>query len=93
MLLRSAEFVGWALGGLEREIIQTRERLASLTSQAAKLRGRLGRGGETVGAATSERSEPSRRKRRPMSAAARKRMSANMKKRWAETKRKGLKRL
>jgi hypothetical protein len=93
MLLRSAELVGWALGGLEREIMQTRERLVSLTSQAAKLRARLGRRGETLTAASSDSSEPARRKRRPMSAAARKRMSDNMKKRWAATKKKGLTRL
>ena len=27
VLLRSAEFIGWALGGLEREIVETRNRL------------------------------------------------------------------
>ena len=32
VLLKSAEFIGWALGGLEREIAQTRERLAALTA-------------------------------------------------------------
>ena len=41
LLMKSAEFVGWALGGLEREIAQTRERLTSLTEQANKLRSRV----------------------------------------------------
>ena len=44
VLLKSAELIGWALGGIEREIVQTRERLAALTAQADKLRMRLGRG-------------------------------------------------
>jgi hypothetical protein len=44
VLLKSAEMLGWALGGLEREIAQTRERLTALTAQATKLRERLGRG-------------------------------------------------
>ena len=42
VLLRSAEMVGWALGGLEREIEQTKARLAALNAQAAKLRARAG---------------------------------------------------
>ena len=44
MLVKSAEFVGWALGGLEREIAQTRERLAALNAHAVKLRARIGKG-------------------------------------------------
>lgn len=43
VLLQSAELIGWALGGLEREIVATRQRLASLTSEATKLRASLGR--------------------------------------------------
>jgi hypothetical protein len=83
-LMKSAELIGWALGGLEREIVQTRERLATLTTQAAKLRKRAG-----VSAAGAA-SEPSAsgRKRRKMSPEARKRISEMMKKRWAE-RRKG----
>ena len=42
VLFKSAEWIGWALGGLEREIAETRERLATLNEQAAKLRGRVG---------------------------------------------------
>ena len=40
MLFKSAEMIGWAIGGLEREIVATRERLAGLTAQVAKLRAR-----------------------------------------------------
>ena len=42
VLMKSAELIGWAIGGLEREISQTKERLAALTAQAAKLRKRAG---------------------------------------------------
>ena len=42
VLFKSAEWIGWALGGLEREIAETRERLAMLNEQAAKLRARVG---------------------------------------------------
>ena len=42
VLFKSAEWIGWALGGLEREIVETRARLAVLNEQAAKLRGRVG---------------------------------------------------
>ncbi len=99
-LMKSAELIGWAIGGLEREITTTRERLASLTAQAAKLRARAGlrgiRGGATTGTAAAEAdtasadaAAPSRKRRRNrMSPEARKRMSEMMKKRWAE-KRKG----
>ena len=42
VLFKSAEWIGWALGGLEREISETRERLAVLNEQAATLRRRIG---------------------------------------------------
>lgn len=85
----SAELVGWALGGLEREIAVTRERLAALTAQAAKLRTRLGRGasaapGTVAAASFDEPGTGGPRRRRRMSAEARKRISEMMKKRWAE---------
>ena len=90
VLLKSAEMIGWALGGLEREIAQTRERLTSLTSQATKLRARLA-GGVSGGAVAVEAAGDSedagdnrRRRRRKMSPEARKRISEMMKKRWAE---------
>jgi hypothetical protein len=93
VLMRSAEFIGWALGGLEREIAQTRERLSSLTAQAAKLRERMGHGSEasstsmgTESASAGSIAEGTGRKgrRRNMSPEARKRISDMMKKRWAE---------
>lgn len=90
-VVKSAELIGWAIGGLEREISQTRERLAALTAQAAKLRSKAGiRGSAASSAATA--AEPAgngrRRRRRKMSPEARKRISEMMKKRWAE-RRKG----
>jgi len=97
VLLKSAEMIGWAIGGIEREILQTRERLATLTAQATKLRARVGiaapRGSASASTAESADAEaPSmegrKRRRRTMSPEARKRMSEMMKKRWAE-RRKG----
>jgi hypothetical protein len=89
VLVKSAELIGWAIGGIEREISQTRERLAALTAQAAKLRTRAGRSWSATSAAASEPSGNGRkRRRRKMSAEARKRISEMMKKRWAE-RRKG----
>ena len=102
VLFKSAEWVGWALGGLEREIAETRERLALLTEQAAKLRGRVGvaakRGvAAAVAASSSELTtgKPAGRKRRRgrMSAAGRKRISEMMKRRWQEAKKKNKNRL
>jgi hypothetical protein len=87
VLLKSAELIGWALGGLEREIVVTRDRLAALTSQAAALRKKMGRSAaapDAAGAAEGGR----KRRRRAMSPEARKRISEMMKKRWAE-RRKG----
>ena len=75
-LVRSAEFVGWALGGLEREIVQLRARFATRPSSSE---------------AAAASAPPNRRKRRrSMSAAARQRISDAMRKRWAE-RRKGRK--
>ena len=93
VLLRSAELIGWALGGIEREINATRERLSSLTAQANTLRARLPRG-TSLGIsahATGEASAPGegrKRRRRKMSPEARKRISEMMKKRWAERRKK-----
>lgn len=94
VLLKSAELLGWALGGLEREIAQTRERLGELTQQATKLRARLATGGglrgqDAASAAEAEAGTGGRkRRRRAMSADARRRISEMMKKRWAERRRK-----
>ena len=93
VLVNSAELIGWAIGGIEREIGQTRERLAALTAQAAKLRARAGLRGPSAsaGAGASAASEASgngrKRRRRKMSPEARKKISEMMKKRWAERKR------
>jgi hypothetical protein len=93
MLFKSADMIGWAIGGLEREIVLTRERLAGLTAQVAKLRSRAGIRGTGGGAAASTESAGTagagrKRRRRKMSPEARKRISEMMKKRWAE-RRKG----
>ena len=86
--IKSAELIGWAIGGLEREITQTRERLAALTAEAAKLRAKLGPRKATLGERMQSVAEAIKpRKRRKMSAASRKRISEMMKKRWAERKR------
>jgi hypothetical protein len=91
VLLKSAEMIGWAIGGLEREIVATKERLAVLTAQAnalrakvpataSKLRGAVAAAGSEAAAATTKVA----RKRRKMSREARKRISEMMTKRWAE---------
>jgi hypothetical protein len=85
--------IGWALGGLEREIAQTRARLDSLNAQAARLRARVGasrRSSESAGS-TAPRRRRARRGR--MTAEGRKRISEMMKKRWAEAKKKNKNRL
>lgn len=90
ILMRSAEVIGWAIGGIEREINATRDRLTALTAQANALRAKLPARARTVmaGAVTAaggEEPAPSRqRRRRKMSPEARKRISDMMTKRWAE---------
>src|SRR5215213_2399747 len=91
VLMKSAEVIGWALGGIEREISMTRERLASLTAQASSLRSRLSGAAApaaqpAAGGATG--GEQGKRKRKKMSKEARKRISDMMKKRWAERRKK-----
>ena len=94
VLIRSAELIGWALGGIEREIMETRRKLAALTAQAAQLRSRAGistgrRDGAVAVAVTDGESVAvvsRKRRRRKMSPEARKRISEMMKKRWAERK-------
>lgn len=90
VMTRSAEFIGWALGGIEREIVETRSRLAQLTAQAAQLRSRLGRRGHIAAAAADVMAAdaPPTRKRRRLSKEARERIAAAQRKRWAEHKRK-----
>jgi hypothetical protein len=92
ILLKSAEMIGWAIGGLEREIVTTRERLSALTAQANALRAKLPGGTRQAAAATvgSEAAGPvaasstRARRRRKMSPEARQRISEMMTKRWAE---------
>ena len=87
VLIKSAEFIGWALGGLEREIVETRQRLSALTAQANQLRARVGAKvarGVAASVATEADAAAPKRRRRKMSPEARKRMSEMMKKRWAE---------
>lgn len=91
VLMRSAEMIGWALGGLEREIARTRERLAALNAQAAKLRARLKSSPAAGPAAAATFDEPKvtrTRRRRRLSPEGRRRISEAMKKRWAEHRKK-----
>jgi hypothetical protein len=95
VVIRSAEFIGWALGGLEKEIAETRARLAELTAEAARLRTRVGgRGADAAVTAEADGTgKPRRRRRLRMSAEARKRLSDATKRRWAERKKKGMNKL
>jgi hypothetical protein len=89
VLIKSAEFIGWALGGLEREILETRQRLARLTAQASQLRTQVGaKGAGAVSLEENAAPAAPKRRRRKMSPEARKRMSEMMKKRWAERRKK-----
>ena len=98
VLFKSAEWIGWALGGLEREISETRERLAVLNEQAATLRRRVGvaaqRGVQAAVVASAGAPAVVRKRRRgKMSAEGRKRISEMMKRRWLEAKKKNKNRL
>jgi hypothetical protein len=81
VLWKSTELMGWALGGLEREIAATKDRLTILTGQAAALRKLMAARTEPPHA-DSGSGGPARR--RVMSPEARKRTPEMMKKRWAE---------
>jgi septal ring factor EnvC (AmiA/AmiB activator) len=94
MLLKSAELIGWALGGLEREIAETKNRLTALTAQATALRKRVGgraAAAAAVAGAAAAKAASAGRKRRNLSADARKRISDRMTKRWAEWRKKNKK--
>lgn len=93
ILMKSAEMIGWAIGGLEREIVATRERLTALTAQANLLRAKLPGGSRAASALVSNSISDiestttgagNGRKRRKMSPEARRRISEMMTKRWAE---------
>jgi len=83
-LIRSAELIGWALGGIEREIVETRNRLTALTAQAAKLRKQVGRKVAQVADAAAQPKAASGRRKRRMSAEGRKRIAEAAKRRWAK---------
>ena len=96
VLFKSAEWIGWALGGLEREIAESRERLSVLNEQAAKLRARVGvaaKRGVAAAVAASGKPVAKARRRGRMTAEGRKRISEMMKKRWLEAKKKNKNRL
>lgn len=78
------ELLTWALHGLEQEIAGTRQRLQDLESQARKLRAST-RG---VAAATdaAPAAAPKVRKKRKLSADARRRIAEAQKRRWAKAK-------
>ena len=93
-LLKSAELVGWALGGIKREIEQTKARLAALNAHAAQLRSRAGGAIRTAATVAADAGGTVvRRTRGEMSPEGRKRISEMMKKRWAEAKKKNRNRL
>jgi hypothetical protein len=83
-LIRSAELIGWALGGIEREIVETRNRLAALTAQAAKLRKQAGRRAAPAADTSAPTKAASGRRKRRMSAEGRKRIAEAAKRRWAK---------
>lgn len=95
VMLKSAELIGWALGGIEREISSTRERLAVLTAQANQMRAKLGSRVSSIASGVVGAGERvgRRRRRRKMSPEARKRIAEMMRKRWAEAKKRGRTRL
>ena len=93
VLFKSTEWARWALAGLEREIADTKERLALLNDQAAKLRTRLGATSRSAAVSAASSAEPRRRRRGTMSAEGRQRISEMMKKRWVEAKKKNKNRL
>lgn len=89
MLMKSAEFVGWALGGLEREIAQTKERLSALNAEAARLRTRLGTQKQSAVTAAAPVQEKAAGRRRPrISAEGRRRIAEAQRRRWAEARKK-----
>jgi hypothetical protein len=83
VLIRSAELIGWAIGGLEREIVDTRKRLAALTAEAGRLRKQIGHSAGKAPAAGAGAGHV-RRAPRKMSPEARKKIADAAKRRWAK---------
>ena len=84
----SRELLTWALQGLEQEITATRQRLQELESQARTLRGSA-RGGAAPAAdraTPASTAAPKARKKRKLSADARRRIAEAQKRRWAKAR-------
>lgn len=84
VLIRSAELIGWALGGIEREIVETRHRLAALTERATQLRKQASKSVQSVQVAVREAKPTRKGRRRRMSAEGRKKIADAAKRRWAK---------
>ena len=88
------ELVTWALQGIQQAIDETRARLADLEAQARKLRGASrgaaaeaqADGGASAPAAPATRKATRGRKKRTLSADARRRIAEAQKRRWAKVK-------
>lgn len=93
-LIRSAQLIGWALGGLEHEIARTKERLTALNAQAETLRAQARKKGAVVAKVAKAVLNDSavKVKRSYISPEGRKRISEMMKKRWAERRKKAAQR-
>ena len=85
----NSELLTWALHGLEQEIANTRQRLQDLEAQARQLRSgtrgaaKAAATDDTAGAATGAGKV---RKKRKLSADARRRIAEALKRRWAKAK-------
>lgn len=81
------EILAWALHGVEREIALTRERLAHLTVQARKMRGRVGSAAAHVAEPVRKAVAPARKRKRKLTPEGRRRIIEAVKRRWAAQKR------
>jgi hypothetical protein len=79
------ELLTWALHGLEQEIASTRQRLQDLEAQARTLRAST-RGAVAASDAPAASAAPKVRKKRKLSADARRRIAEAQKRRWAKAK-------
>jgi hypothetical protein len=84
----SRDLLTWALQGLEQAITTARERLQDLESQARKLRAsaRGAVGAAAAAVAPAAAAAPKVRKKRKLSADARRRIAEAQKRRWAKTR-------
>lgn len=82
------ELLTWALHGLEQEIATIRQRLADLEAQARRLRASSRGAAAPAADAETASSAPARtpRKRRKLSADARRRIAEAQKRRWAKAR-------